>query len=80
MKGTNELKNLEGCNIMGKKQLKTIKRKETLEEAVRFGLAFCTHHNYLLDPDDIWKHRCYTGNHGNNYCQYLKIQNEIREL
>ena len=58
---------------MTKKQLKIIKRRETLEEAVSLGLATCEHHGYVLDKDDIWKHRCYTGNHGRNYCQYLRV-------
>ena len=49
------------------------KRREKLEEAVQNGLAFCEYHNYLLDPDDIHNHRCHTGKHGHNYCQYLRM-------
>ena len=55
--------------------VKTIRRRERLEEAVAGGLAHCSHHNYLLDHDDIWKHRCYMGNHGKSNCQYLRIEN-----
>ena len=57
---------------MGKKQ-KMVKRREILEEAVREKIVFCTHHRYTLDQEDIAKHRCYMGNHGNNYCQYVRV-------
>ena len=56
-----------------KKMLRTIKRRETLEEAVKFSLASCDHHGYTLDADDLWKHRCYMGNHGKSYCQYVRV-------
>ena len=62
-----------------KKQLKAIRRRETLEEAASSGLAICTHHSYPLTPRDIKKHRCYIGNHGTNYCKYLRIDQDEKK-
>ncbi len=49
------------------------KRRETLEVAAQEGNAFCEKHNGLIYPHEVHLHRCYNGDHGKNYCKYLRM-------
>ena len=55
------------------KSKKETKRRR-LEEIAKDGNAFCKKHRKYLDIKEVIIHKCYTGNHGRNYCSYLEIK------
>ena len=56
-----------------KKQVKIQKRKKKLEKLAEHDLVYCEHHHFALSVKDIYYHKCYNGNHGTRYCQYVKF-------
>ena len=57
---------------MSRKQQK-ITRLRRLEDAIRDNRVYCTKHNEYITIREMYKKKCYTGNHGRNYCKYLRI-------
>lgn len=50
---------------------KKLMRKIRLEELALRGEAFCLKHKIYLDIETIRLKKCYLGNHGRSYCNYV---------
>jgi len=62
------------------KKLERIKhRRENLEELIwnKFPV-FCVKHQDNITLDELYRHRCYLGNHGQSYCKYLRLDTHIK--
>ena len=55
--------------MVNKKQ----KRLRRLELLVPQDKAFCINHQTPITFEMLYQKKCYTGNHGKNYCKYLEI-------
>lgn len=57
------------------KKTRIIRRKLHLENLVINGDApYCKKHKEDITIKNIYKNRCYTGNHGRSYCKYLELK------
>ena len=50
------------------------KRKIRLEDMVPSGQAMCIKNNTNITYQMIQDCKCYTGNHGKDFCKYVKIK------
>jgi len=65
--------------MITKKEQRITKRRETLISLARKGQVYCIHHCCFLDVLDVENHRCYSGNHGSRYCNYVDFPEGNRE-